>query len=410
MSKGDDMQNYDVVIVGGGMVGLSLALSLAQNHFKVAVIEKNTPPQMSEVPTLRVSAFNLASETLFKQLEVWESILGGTTAAYQAMSVWEKDSSGHIEFNAKANGVEHLGLIAENHRVQVALWQSASKNTQITLIADSEITQIAFGENEVFVSLKNGMLTSKLIVAADGAHSIVRNYADVPMTFWDYKHHALMARIKTDEAHNNVARQIFSANAILAFLPQSDPHTSTIVWSGLPDDIAQLQTCDEKSFNQRLGVEFDMRLGLCELSSERQTFPLTARYAHHFAKERLVLIGDAAHTIHPLAGQGVNLGLMDVALLSEELVRLKKAGKDFGRHYYLGSYERQRKQQAVKILALMQGFQDLFAGKHLVKKGIRTLGVSLVNKLPFVKRQIMTHALGLHDMPPKLKAYQLSHR
>ncbi|SES89470.1 FAD-dependent oxidoreductase [Thorsellia anophelis] len=402
------MQNYDVVIVGGGMVGLTLALSLSQNQFKVAVIEKHSAPTASELPTLRVSAFNLASETLFKQLGVWQTILGGTTCPYHSMSVWEKDTYGHIEFNARENGVDHIGVIAENHRVQYALWQAAKSNPSIKLFEQSEINQVAFGENEVFISLNTGMLTGKLLVAADGAHSILRQYADVPITFWDYKHHALMARIRTHDEHNETARQVFSPNSVLAFLPQMDPYTSTIVWSGLPDDISKLQSCDEAYFNELLSTSFDMKLGLCEVLSERKTFPLTARYAHHFAKERLVLIGDAAHTIHPLAGQGVNLGLMDVALLSEELTRLNKSGKDFGRHYYLGNYERQRKQQAVKMLALMQGFQDLFAGNNLVKKSMRTLGVGLVNKLPFVKNHMMTHALGLYDMPEKLKAYQFN--
>lgn len=401
------MQTYDVAIVGGGMVGLSLALSLASHQFKVAVIEKNHAPVHIDEPTLRVSAFNLASETFFKQINVWHDIYTKTTAAYKTMYVWEKDSLGAIQFDCVSQGINHLGVIAENHTVQLALWEKAKKHKNIQLMENTTLSKVAFGENEVFVDTSNGMLMTKLIVAADGAHSVLREFADIPMTFWDYRHHALMARIKTKDPHQYEAKQVFSPDGVLAFLPQQDPYTSTIVWSTLPEKANELLMMDENAFNRNLNIAFDMRLGFCEVVSERKVFPLTARYAHHFAKERLVLLGDAAHTIHPLAGQGVNLGLMDCALLTEELVRLKKAGNDYGRHYYLGNYERIRKQQAAKMLLTMQGFHDLFAGHDPIKKGLRSLGLSMFNKIPAVKNQIMNQALGLTDMPKSLYDFYL---
>lgn len=396
------MQNFDVAIVGGGMVGLALGLSLAQQAFRVAIIEKHPPDIDDTAPALRVSAFNLASQSLFEKLGVWENICHSSTAAYKDMFVWEKDSFANINFSAIEQGVEHLGVIAENKIVQQALWRKALDTPSIKLFAPNQLEQVAFGENEVFISLNQTMITAKLVVAADGAHSSLRRFADIPVTFRNYRHHALMARIKTSEPHLSTARQIFSKDSILAFLPQAEPHMSTIVWSVLPDEAERLASCDEKIFCDELAVAFDFRLGHCQLDSPRQTFPLIARFAHHFAQERLVLLGDAAHTIHPLAGQGVNLGLMDAALLSEEVSRLRQQGKDFGQHYYLARYERERKHQALKMLATMQGFHDLFAGDNPIKKAVRDVGMKMINNLPNIKHMLMEHALGFHDMPEGL--------
>lgn len=168
------------------------------------------------------------------------------------------------------------------------------------------------------------MLTARLVIAADGANSWLRNKADIPLTFWDYRHHALVATIRTEEPHGAVARQVFHGEGILAFLPLSDPHLCSIVWSLSPQDAERMQQSGDEAFNQALTIAFDNRLGLCRLESERQVFPLTGRYARQFAAHRLALVGDAAHTIHPLAGQGVNLGFMDAAELVDDLRRLQR--------------------------------------------------------------------------------------
>jgi len=400
------VQSVDVAIVGGGMVGLALACGLQGSGLRVVVLEQQRPqPLAPDAPfALRVSAINAASEKMLEKLGVWQAILEQRVSRYHGMEVWEKDSFGRIVFDDKSMGYSHLGHIIENNVIHQALWDKASRSPDITLIAPSQLQQVAFGENEAFLTLQDGtMLTARLMVGADGANSWLRNRADIPLTFWDYNHHALVATIRTAEPHGAVARQIFHGEGILAFLPLPDPNLCSIVWSLGPKDAERLQQCDVDTFNQELSIAFDNRLGLCSVESERQIYPLTGRYARQFAAHRLVLVGDAAHTIHPLAGQGVNLGFMDAAQLIAELRRLHKQGKDIGQHLYLRRYERSRKHSAAVMLASMQGFRELFDGRNPAKKLLRDIGLKLADTLPGIKPQLIREAMGLNDLPDWLR-------
>ena len=400
------MQSVDVAIVGGGMVGLAVACGLLGSGLRVAVIEQREPQPLAadDDPALRVSAINAASEKLLTRLGVWSDIVARRASCYHGMEVWDKDSFGRIEFDDKSMGYSHLGHIAENEVIHFALWQKAKQSADITLLAPAELQQVAWGENEAFLTLKDGaMLTARLVVGADGANSWLRNKADIPLTFWDYRHHALVATIRTEETHGAVARQVFHGEGILAFLPLHDPHLCSIVWSLSPEEAERMQQASAEIFNQALNIAFDNRLGLCSVESERQVFPLTGRYARQFAAHRLALVGDAAHTIHPLAGQGVNLGFMDAAELVEELKRLHRQGKDIGQHLYLRRYERSRKHSAAMMLAGMQGFRELFAGNHPAKKLFRDIGLKLADTLPGVKPQLIRQAMGLNDLPAWLR-------
>lgn len=400
------MQSVDVAIVGGGMVGLAVACGLQGSGLRVAVIEQTQPVPVASgsAPQLRVSAVNAASEKLLTRLDVWADITGNRACAYHGMEVWDRDSFGRITFDDASLGFTHLGHIIENAVIHYALWQKAQRIQEITLLAPAGLQQIAWGENEAFLTLNDGgMLTAKLVVGADGANSWLRSKADIPLTSWDYRHHALVATIRTAEPHQAVARQAFHGEGILAFLPLSDPHLCSIVWSLPPLEAQRMQQADEASFNQALNIAFDNRLGLCEVTSERQVFPLVGRYARQFAAHRLALVGDAAHTIHPLAGQGVNLGFMDAAELIDEIRRLHAQGKDFGQHLYLRRYERSRKHSAALMLAGMQGFRELFAGTHPAKKLLRDIGLKLADTLPGVKPQLIRQAMGLNDLPSSLR-------
>ncbi|MCS2166274.1 FAD-dependent 2-octaprenylphenol hydroxylase [Scandinavium manionii] len=400
------MQNVDIAIVGGGMVGLAVACGLQGSGLRVAVIEQHQPQPVAadSAPQLRVSAINAASEKLLSRLDVWNDIVGERASCYHGMEVWDKDSFGRIAFDDASLGYSHLGHIIENGVIHHALWKKAERCKDVTLMAPAELAQVAWGENEAFLTLKDGnMLTARLVIGADGANSWLRGKADIPLTSWDYRHHALVATIRTAEPHQAVARQAFHGEGILAFLPLSDPHLCSIVWSLAPEDAAKMQQADDATFNQALNVAFDNRLGLCEVASERQVFPLTGRYARQFAAHRLALVGDAAHTIHPLAGQGVNLGFMDAAELIDEIRRLHAQGKDFGQHFYLRRYERSRKHSAALMLAGMQGFRELFAGVNPAKKLFRDIGLKLADTLPGVKPQLIRQAMGLNDLPGWLR-------
>lgn len=396
------MQTFDVVIAGGGMVGLAVACGLQGSRLRVAVLEQNVPDQGGgdTASAVRVSAINAASERLLEHLGVWPAIQAQHVAGYHSLEVWERDSFGHITFNEVPLGAQYLGYIIENKVINQALRQQAERQNNITLLAPARLQQVVFGDSEAFVTLDNGdMMSTRLLVAADGANSWLRNKADIPLTFWDYEHHALVATVRTEQAHGQVARQVFHGHGILAFLPLADPHLCSIVWSLPPQDAHRLQTVADTVFNQQLAMAFDMRLGCCHQVSERYVFPLMARYARQFAAHRLVLAGDAAHTIHPLAGQGVNLGFMDAACLTGELKRLHQQGKDIGEHLYLRRYERSRKYHAAKMLAGMQGFRTLFAGQNPVKKLVRDMGLMLTDNLPALKSQLLKEAMGLNDLP-----------
>lgn len=400
------MHSYDVVIAGGGMVGLSLACGLQGTGLRIAVVEHHQPDdQLPSEPTLRVSAINAASERFLDYLGVWQNITSLRTSPYSSMDVWDRDSFGQIAFRADDYGYDRLGHIIENAVIQKALWDKASASADITLLAPAKLKQAVRGENEVFITLEDDrMLSARLIVGADGANSWLRNHADIPLTFRDYGHHALVATIQTDEPHQSCARQVFHGDGVLAFLPLWQQNQCSIVWSLPPTKAEQFKQLDEAQFNHQLAIAFDNRLGCCQVVSEREVFPLTARYARSFAAHRLALVGDAAHTIHPLAGQGVNLGFMDAACLISEIKRLQKQGKDIGNYLYLRRYERSRKQSAAMMLAAMQGFRDIFAGENPAKKLLRDIGLKLADTLPGVKPHLVHQAMGLSDLTDWLRS------
>lgn len=400
------MQVFDVVINGGGMVGLTLACGLQGSGLRVAVVEREAPPAISAAspPALRVSAINAAGRRLLRHVGVWDDIVALRAAPYQGMEVWENDSFGRIAFDGEPLGYDLLGHIVENPVIQQALWRRAAESSDISLLCPASLRYIAWGENEAFITLDDDrMLTARLVVGADGADSWLRRYANIPLTFRDYEHHALVATVRTEKPHGGIARQAFHGDGILAFLPLYQPDLCSIVWS-LPPETAERRRClPPDQFNAQLARHFNLALGLCELQSERLTFPLTGRYARDFAAHRLALVGDAAHTIHPLAGQGVNLGLMDVAELLAQLRRLQSAGKDIGHYLYLRRYERRRKHSAAVMLAAMQAFRQAFDGEQPLKKWLRDAGLRLADTLPGLKPQLIRQAMGLNDLPDWLE-------
>lgn len=398
------MQTFDVAVIGAGIVGLVQALALKASGLKVAVIDSQAAPNKPLGDAqLRVSALTLASQNVLTALGAWQALDQQRIAAYNSMLVWEQDSFAKIEFDAAQVTQEQLGSIVENRAIVASLWQQAQQADFIELFSQCPIQHLALSDQGNFIRLTDErMLTARLVIGADGANSMVRTVANFPLTFWDYEQHAIVANIKTAVPHGNVARQIFTASGPLAFLPLWDQHHCSIVWSQDEPQASQLMALSAVEFNKALTVAFDGQLGVCELVSERHTYPLKMRYARQWLNTGVAIVGDAAHTIHPLAGQGANLGILDAAALAEQICRLVAQDKDFSLLRNLRPFERWRKTETLKMIAAMEGFKRLFAGNGSPKKMLRDLGLSAVNHLPMSKNAIVKHAMGLTGELPNL--------
>lgn len=397
------MQSYDLTIVGGGMVGLTLAASLANSALSIALIETNDRPILPAKPANRVSAISFASRNIFENLNVWQQLDSGRITPYDSMQVWDKDSFGKIEFSAQQVGHPELGYIIENDHLRLALLDRVQKQKNVCFYSPDSLNDVVFGEGEAWLTLHSGKtLTSKLVVGADGANSWLRKKSTIPLTSWDYQHHALVATVKTDLPHAHCARQIFTPDGPLAFLPLFEKNLCSIVWSVSPERAEQLKNLTAADFNKQLSRNFDNRLGLCELQSERFSFPLCMRYARDFAKHRIALIGDAAHTIHPLAGQGVNLGLLDAVSLGQCIEQNIAAEKDIGLYQNLRYFERWRKTEAAQMVASMELLKQLFAGDNPLQKALRDVALVVTDQVSPLKKSFIKQAMGLSGELPLL--------
>lgn len=388
--------NVDVIVVGAGIVGQALALGLAKQSLKVAVVDKGPEPSFPALDadfSVRVSAISSASEQMLRALGAWQFIQ--RKQAYTHMQVWDKDGFGHIAFdasetNSKSEQGANLGHIIENEQLNAALQQALSQNTHGECVFDSNIQNMYANEDSAQVILENGrVIEGKLLVGADGANSSVRNAFGFKQTFWDYEHTAIVANVKTATAHQNTAKQAFTPYGPLAFLPMAEANTSSIVFSQQSEQAAELMAMSNAEFEKALRVAIDNQYGEVSLLSQRSAIPLRMRYARQWIDKRVALVGDAAHTIHPLAGQGANLGLAD----AQSLLSLVEAQpQQLGEFSQLRKYERWRKAEALKVIASMEGFKRLFDGQQPLKKFIRNTGLLAANKLPLVKQFFIQQA------------------
>ncbi|BBN82581.1 FAD-dependent 2-octaprenylphenol hydroxylase [Pseudoalteromonas sp. A25] len=388
------MQQVQVCIVGGGAVGLTLALGLAQANISVQVIDSGDEPQLlAEQFANRVSAISLASQRLFQRLNAWSAISASRVAPYHFMDVRDKDSFGKIAFNSDDLDLPELGHIIENDAIRYGLYSQLKTLSNAHLAFNTRYQSVHQTDSDVLITLDNGTpIMAKLLVAADGANSAIREQFKLPLTFWDYDHQAIVATVKTQLPHQATARQVFLPTGPLAFLPLADEHHHSIVWSTSPEQAQRLMALSREDFNKALYAAIDGQCGLCEIADDRAVFPLRMRYAKQWLDNRVVLMGDAAHTIHPLAGLGMNLGLKDAALLIDLLS--DQNAQEFASHRVLREYERTRKLDAQKHIAMMQGLKELFEGAHPLKKVIRGVGLSLVDNLGPIKNLFAKEAVG----------------
>lgn len=395
---------YDILVVGAGLVGCTFALALKNSGLKVAVVDAGSAANLAQqAPELRVSALSLASEQILRNISAWQAVNHERVTPYSGMYVWDKDSFANIEFDANAVQQTQLGCIVENNNLLCALQTQCSQSANIELLFSSKIKDLSISTPASVVQLEDGKtLMSKLIVGADGGRSMVRRIAQFPNTFWSYDQTAIVANVLTKEPHQNTARQVFTPTGPLALLPLWHPHMQSIVWSQDTARAEELLSLSKEEFERKLSADFDLRLGPISLQSEVKSFPLQMQYSRQWLSDGVVLIGDAAHVIHPLAGQGANLGFLDAAALAEQILACLEQEKDFSIAKNLKSFERWRKAEAVKMTATMELFKQLFAGVNPVKKLIRDVGMSLVNQTPLLKQKIIENAMGTAGHLPNL--------
>ncbi|WDD97899.1 FAD-dependent monooxygenase [Thalassomonas actiniarum] len=406
------MQKFDVLIVGGGMVGLTLALAIRkQSDLTVALADTQALTELTDQPETRVSAINAASQQIFTRLNVWDDIVGQRSQPYHHMHIWDKAGYGKLDFNlADVSGSskpDQLGWIIENKVIRNALWHKAQMDEGISFFTDEAIASIGVGESEVFASFGSSMpITAKLLVGADGANSWVRKQINMPITFRDYDHHALVATVSCEQGHQDTAWQVFLPTGPLAFLPLYQQNLCSIVWSTSPEEAQRLRALDKAAFGKEITAATDGKLGRVNLESELGCYPLMMRLAQDFVKDKVVLIGDAAHTIHPLAGQGVNLGLLDAAALAQTLTGQLAAEQssldNISNEILLKQFARWRKSEAAEMIAAMEAIKQLFTPQQEVSKFIRGIGMSLLDNFSPAKKQLIRQALGYKGKLPEL--------
>jgi len=385
----------DVAVVGGGMVGAATALALARAGFDAVLLEARAPApwQPRDEVDLRVVGLAPSSIALLDELGVWSSIGGARASAYVHMHVWDAASGAAIDFDAAAEGRRELGFIVENSLVQWTLWQ-ALEAAGVRRLCPSAVRGFEARGDHVRLQLDDGeTLSAALLVAADGSASPLRQLAGIGTRGRDYAQRAVVAHVHTARPHEGTAWQRFLPDGPLALLPLADGRSS-LVWS-LPDEQAQrVLALDDAAFRDALGVASDFRLGRVTAATPRASFALKLQLAERYQADRLVLLGDAAHAVHPLAGQGVNLGLRDVAELRDTLLAARAAGRDIGAAHVLRRYARRRR-SADTLDAL--GFDALaraYAWQSPPLVAVRGAGIRLLDRLTPLKRLLSGHAAG----------------
>ena len=399
----------DLIIVGAGMVGSALALALKDSGLNILLLDGGSMavrPFSGEAPfEPRVSALSMASQRLLERLQVWPGVQARRASPYAQMQVWDGSGTGSIHFSAASVHAESLGHIVENRVVQDALLE-ALFDSEVGLLPNARLEQLRRDRDDWLLRLVDGrQLRTPLLVAADGANSSVRQMAGCATREWDYLHHAIVTSVRCADAHQATAWQRFTDDGPLAFLPLrrgEDEHWCSIVWSTVPEEARRLMALDDQAFRQALGKAFEWRLGEILEVDPRLCIPLRQRHAKRYIQPGLALIGDAAHTIHPLAGQGVNLGFLDAATLAEVLLHALRRGEALASEKTLSRFERRRMPHNLAMMAAMEGFQRLFQADPLSVRWLRNSGLNLVDGLAEAKALFVRQALGLSGDLPEL--------
>lgn len=385
---------FDIIIVGGGIVGACAAALLAKTCGRVALIDNSDAPVWNAQQEfgLRVSAVNLASSQLLDEVGVWEKITAMRAYSYLSMSVWEQASTTAIDFMASDTTHEKLGTIVENQVILYALNQQLSDLSNVTRFAASLETLTAITEHAVLAELDDDTkLTAKLVIGADGQQSQVRDSIGIPFKRTEYDQVGVVCTVKTEHSHQQTAWQCFTREGPLALLPLS-AHYCSVVWSVSVEQGQFLSSLSEDEFNREITLAFEHRLGRLEVVSARRSFPLSGAQADRYIDDRIVLVGDAAHAVHPLAGLGLNLGLEDVRFLVDTISSSKRP---LGSQRVLRQYERARMSENQIMQRSLESIDQLFRAERPAMKFARSMGVNMSDKIIPLKLLFMQRALGV---------------
>jgi len=395
----EHMEQVDVLVVGAGMVGLAFASALKDSGLRVTIIERGKPQVFESLGMdCRVSAIVLGNQQILEGLGAWKYLHG---EAMRSMRIWDDQHPGGIRFDGDEIESDALGYLVQNSHLQAALKKTLLPHDNIEILCPATITKVEWLSGHVQIELEDGhKLTAPLIVGADGGRSWLREQADIGIYSRDYKQSGIVANVRPMIPHHGTAFQRFTSSGPLAMLPMKDGLCS-IVWSQFNDDVERLMALDDIGFLEELNLTFGPMLGRIEEVGKRAAFPLKGQLAMHLVRPRLALIGDAAHTIHPLAGLGVNLGLRDAMVLAQEIVDAKKYGEDWGDMSVLNRYMKLRMPDILSVMGSMEGLHRIFTSQFPGLPILRGLGMKAMGNAGMIKSLLMKNSTGLTLPVPK---------
>ena len=389
--------DFEVVVIGAGVVGSSLALSLAKEGVDVCLIDKGTPEIKEDISKGRTAALNLASQNILEKLGVKRGIQNYLTP-FKNIYVWDSDGTSSLEFSSDEIGQPKLGDVVTNNAILSSIFLLLPNHKNLRFLSGDRLKTLDPQEESIKVCTEGGEnISCKLVVGADGGLSSVRELSSINIRTWSYDQKALIANLKAEKSHSNTAYQVFTKNGPIALLPmqKDDEESLSLVWSADIDYAERLLDLDIPSFLNELERKTESVLGKLSLDGEMSSYPLHQLHAKDYYAQRVVLIGDAAHSMHPLAGQGLNLGLGDVEELASRILRSRRHGEDVGNDKMLSDYSKARKSINLRMMGFMEVFKKGFGSTNPWVRLGRNMAFGATQKAPELRKRFIKEAAGI---------------